>query len=278
MDSTNQMSYSVLMSVYYKENADYLQTAMESMWNQTVPTDDFILLCDGPLNSKLDLVIQKMESAHPGVLHVVRLQENRGLGNALNIGLKYCKHELIARMDSDDISRPDRCEKQIAIFQKHPEFSICSGFVEEFIAAKSNVYSLRTLPETQKDILVFAKRRNPFNHPCVMFRKSAVEEAGGYQYFYLLEDYFLWIRMLKNGCIGYNIQQPLLWMRGGLDMYKRRAGWKYVKSQISFFQYMKKNRFISSLDLYINCAARILSSLLPGLVREKVYKTFLRNT
>lgn len=122
--------YSVLMSVYVKEKAEYLRMAMDSIWNQTVPTDDFVLVCDGALNDELDAVIEDMEKSHSDSLHVVRLKKNGGLGNALNVGIKHCKNELVARMDSDDISRPERCEKQLAVFRDYPEVSICSGIVK----------------------------------------------------------------------------------------------------------------------------------------------------
>ena len=127
---SDNYQYSVLMSVYHKENAEYLRTAMDSIWNQTVPTDDFVLVCDGPLNEGLDAVIEKMVEEHPDTLHVVRLEKNSGLGNALNEGIKHCRHELVARMDSDDISRPDRNERQLKVFQEHPDTSVVSGIVE----------------------------------------------------------------------------------------------------------------------------------------------------
>lgn len=276
MNSSNNMKYSVLMSVYGKECADFLQEAMDSIWNQTVPTNDFVLVCDGPLTDKLDSIIYDMERKHPDDLRVIRLKKNGGLGNALNTGLQHCKNELIARMDSDDISRPDRCEKQLYLFQNHPEYSISSGIVEEFTYSTDHIDSLRIPPETQKEIMHFLKKRNPFNHPCVMYRKSSVEAAGGYQDFYLLEDYFLWIRMLKNGCIGYNVQQPLLWMRAGAEMYKRRAGWKYVKSQIALYRFMKRIHVISSAEFLIICFIRTVSSLMPNLFRKVAYKAFLR--
>ena len=268
--------YSILMSVYQKECADYLQMAMDSIWKQTIPPNDFVLVCDGPLNKSLDEIIYDMGKKHPGVLHIIRLPKNQGLGNALNIGLHYCKNDLIARMDSDDISRPDRCKKQLEIFQNHPEISICSGIVEEFSDNPNQIGSLRIPPETHQEIISFAKRRCPFNHPCVMYRKSSVERAGGYQDFYLLEDYYLWIRMLKNGCIGYNIQQPLLWMRAGDGMYKRRSGWKFAKSQIALFQYMRNTGFISTLECYANDTMRIFSSLMPNAIRKYAYMILLR--
>ena len=242
---SDNYQYSVLMSVYHKENAEYLRTAMDSIWNQTIPTDDFVLVCDGPLTVELDAVIEKMEKEYPDTLHVVRLEKNGGLGNALNVGIKHCKHDLVARMDSDDISRPDRCERQLKVFQEHLEISVVSGIVEKFTASTSEIEARRVPPETQEEIISFAKKRNPFNHPCVMYKKSAVEAASGYQDFYLLEDYYLWIRMLQKGSQGYNLQDPLLWMRAGSDMYKRRARWKYAQSQKALFKYMKDSGFIS---------------------------------
>ena len=268
--------YSVLMSVYHKENAEYLRTAMDSIWNQTIPTDDFVLVCDGPLTAELDSVIVEMEKKHPDTLHVVRLKTNGGLGNALNIGIKHCKHELVARMDSDDISRPDRCERQLKVFKEHPDVRICSGIVEEFIVSTDQIEARRVPPETQNEIVQFAKKRNPFNHPCVMYKKSAVEKSGGYKDFYLLEDYYLWIRMIQAGFQGYNIQEPLLWMRAGSEMYKRRAGWKYVKSQITLFKYMKDTEFISEVQYLKSISTRFLSSLMPNGIREAMFKIFMR--
>ena len=157
------------------------------MYDQTIPTDDFVLVCDGPLTLALDTVITDMQQAFGSRLHVVRLLKNGGLGNALNVGIQQCKHNLVARMDSDDVSRPERCERQLAVFRAHPEFSLVSGIVEEFSDTIDHVTVRRIVPEQQADILAFAKKRNPFNHPCIMYKKSDVEAAGGYQDSYLLE-------------------------------------------------------------------------------------------
>lgn len=267
--------YSVLMSVYYKEAAEHLQTAMESIWKQTIPADEFILVCDGPLNKDLNEVIEKMDETHPELL-VVRLRKNVGLGNALNIGISYCRNEIIARMDSDDISRPDRCEQQLDVFRKNPKISICSGIVEEFSVSTEHIEARRIPPETHNEIVDFAKKRNPFNHPCVMYKKSAVEAAGGYHDFYLLEDYYLWIRMLQKGSIGYNIQKPLLWMRAGSDMYKRRAGWKYAESQRALFKYMRDNGIISYMHYIESVTIRGVSSIAPNWMRRFVFRKVLR--
>ena len=268
--------YSVLMSVYYKEKAEYLRAAMDSIWDQSVKTDEFILVCDGPLNAELDAVVEDMEASHRE-LHVLRLEKNLGLGNALNEGMKHCRNDLVARMDSDDISRPDRCEKQLRVFGENPELSICSGIVEEFTVSTGAVEARRVPPETQEEILAFARTRNPFNHPCVMYRKSAVEAAGGYRSIFLLEDYCLWVRMLQNGAKAYNLQEPLLWMRIGSDLYKRRAGWKYAQSQKALFREMKDSGFISSAQYVKSVSVRTVGALVPNGLRRMLFKTLLRD-
>lgn len=269
-------NYSVLMSVYYKEHPDYLRQSMQSIYDQTVPTDNFVLVCDGSLTPELDAVIAEMQKKFGSCLYVHRLARNGGLGNALNEGIKHCKNELVARMDSDDIAYPDRCEKQIAVFNIHSEVSICSGIVEEFTTDPNTVDTKRVPPETHAEIVEFAKKRNPFNHPCVMYKKSAVEAVGSYQDFYLLEDYYLWLRMLMAGYQGYNIQEPLLHMRAGSDMYKRRAGWKYAKTQAKLFKFMKQQGFIGNGQYIKSCIIRSGSALAPNWLRKFMFEKVLR--
>ena len=277
MDVGDYKGYSVLMSVYHKEKPEYLKQAIASIQAQTLPTDDFVLVCDGPLNDALDAVIAKKQQEMGKILNVVRLAKNGGLGNALNEGIKHCKNELVARMDSDDIAYQDRCEKQIAVFYKHPEVSICSGIVEEFTCTPDVVDAKRVPPEVHEEIVEFAKKRNPFNHPCVMYKKSAVEAVGSYQDFYLLEDYYLWLRMLMAGYQGYNIQESLLHMRAGSDMYLRRADWKYAKTQARLFKFMKSQGFIDEGQYIKSCVIRSGSALAPNWLRKLMFEKVLRN-
>ena len=269
------MDYSVLMSVYKKETAENLRESMESILNQTVKTNDFVLVCDGPLGQALYDVVEEMHEQFGDVLHVIKLPQNGGLGPALNLGIKECKNELVARMDSDDISYPDRCARQLAIFEKYPDVDICSGTVEEFTESPDQIECVRSVPEFHDDIYEFAKTRCPFNHPCVMYKKQAVESAGGYLPF-VLEDYYLWVRMLLNGARGYNIPQSLLWMRAGSDMYKRRAGWKYAKGSCQLFRYMRDNKMIGIVSCYKSCILRTGSALAPNWLRELMYGNLLR--
>ena len=263
--------YSVLMSVYYKEKPEYLQQSIESILNQTVPTDDFVLVCDGPLTQELDSVVAQYPS-----LHVIRLKENGGLGKALNEGMKHCQHDLIARMDSDDISRLDRCERELMVFAEHPEVDIVSGTIEEFVTSPDEVYSRRVLPETSEEIVEFAKKRNPFNHPAVMYRKSAVESAGGYKDFYLLEDYFLWVRMISSGSKCGNLEDIVVDVRTGNGMYRRRSNIRYLDSQRQFFKKLVDMGYISKAQALRTMTVRTLFTGLPTGVVKTAYLHFLR--
>ena len=270
--------YSVLMSVYNKESPEWLRQSMESMFDQSIPPADFVLVCDGPLSEDLDAVITAMRFVHRDILRVVRLPANHGLGYALMAGLSYCRCELVARMDSDDISRPDRCERQLRVFERHPDIDIVSGTIEEFTefrGTETEVTGVRILPEKPDGILRYARLRCPFNHPCVMYRKQAVLKAGSYNDEDYPEDYYLWVRMLMQGSRGYNIREPLLWMRAGEDMYQRRAGKDYLRKHLNLFRYMYDTGFINLPQYLYVSAARSASAYLPNKVRERVYSELL---
>jgi glycosyltransferase involved in cell wall biosynthesis len=268
-------NYSVLMCVYHRENPLYLQESVQSMLRQSAPADDFVLVCDGELTSELNDVIKYFEERHD-IFNVIRLPENRGIENALNVGLRYCKNSLIARMDSDDIAYTDRCELQLECF-KHG-VDIVSGYVEEFDVDTDDISAVRVLPEKHKDILKFAKQRNPFNHPCVMYRKEKVLQAGSYHEFYLYEDYHLWIRMLKKGAVGYNLQRPLLYMRAGDEMYRRRGGFKYFLSSQRFQKYLYDSDVTGILGYLCNTSIRfVMQVIFPNRVRKFVFRIYARN-
>lgn len=267
--------YSVLMSVYYKEKDYYLEESIQSILGQTYQTNDFVIVCDGKLTDELYIVLKKYENIYPDIFQIVQLKQNVGLGNALNIGMTYCKNDLIARMDSDDISLPDRCRMQI---QKIEEgYDIVSGTVKEFSQSSDELGVERKVPEKSKDIMEFAKRRCPFNHPCVMYKKEKVLEAGGYQDFYLFEDYYLWIRMLMNKAKGYNIPNVILNMRAGNDMYSRRGGIKYLKSMIKFRTFLYTHKISTFYDFIYSVTAQSVICLLPNRVRKEIYEKYLRN-
>lgn len=266
--------YSVLMSVYIKEKPDNLRTAIESMMEQTIPPSDFVLVCDGPLSEEHYSVISDLEKKYP-VLSRIQRESSKGLGNALNYGLGYCKNDIVARMDSDDVAVPDRMERQLRAFGEKGA-DIVSGTVEEFLKEPGDMGVFRTLPETDEQILEFSKRRNPFNHPCVAFRKQRVYMVGGYIETKWFEDYYLWLRMLDSGCIGYNIPETLLHMRSGKDMYKRRGGLKYAAAAAKFRKRMYAEGYCGLYDYFVAAAAHTVSAAVPWRLRMLLYSKNLR--
>ena len=269
------MRFSVLLSVYYKESYSAFCKSLDSIFTQTTCPDEVILVEDGPLSSELNDIISEYSAKYP-TLKIIPLPTNQGLGKALNEGLKHCSYDIVARMDTDDIAKPDRFEKQLAVFEKYLDIDVVGAWIDEFEDDISDVKSVRKLPELPDDIRQFAKRRNPINHPVVMFRKSAVLAAGGYQHFPLFEDYYLWIRMLMNGAKFYNIQESLLYFRFSPEMFKRRGGWRYVISELHFLQKMRQMHFISFSEFMQNLFVRFSIRLIPNSLRAIVYTKLIR--
>lgn len=276
MENHIEKTYSVLMSVYKKENPLYFRQSIQSMLDQTLPFSDFVLVCDGPLTSGLDKVIQWAQEEMESRLQIIRLKENHGLGYALREGVGRCKCEVIARMDSDDLSRPERCERQYHVIQQSG-YAIVSGTLQEFSNIPGDMDRIRELPRTAEEIVQYAKKRNPFNHPCVMFRRDAVLASGNYQDFPGFEDYYLWVRMLQKGYQGYNIQEVVLDMRTGNGMYDRRGGRRYLMWAVRFQKCLLKRNFITKSRFIRNCVVRLAVGIIPGGAREKFYHIFLRN-
>lgn len=265
--------FSVVMSVYSKEQPQFLAEAIDSIYNQTLPPNEVILVEDGELTDALYHVVEEESNAHPN-LRVVKLPTNRGLAVALNEGLKHCTYDLVARMDSDDVSKPDRFRKQVTFFETHPDIDICSSSIDEFEGSTDNVIAQRTLPEHHEEIYQYGKHRCPVNHPAVMYRKEKVLAVGGYQNY--PEDVFLWFKMMVYGCRFYNFQESLLWFRWSPDLYTRRGGWKYAKkefwAQINAYQI----GYVSLPELIFNIAVRMTTRLIPNRLRQWVYLHFLR--
>lgn len=265
--------FSVLLSLYYKENPIALRQCIESIYQQTLLPNEVVIVKDGPLTCELEKVLDEYKSIYSNI-KIISLAQNQGLGKALNEGLKHCSHSLIARMDTDDIAKPNRFEKQIHIFTNHPEIDVCSAWIEEFENNPNNIISIKKLPEYHSEILSYAKHRCPINHPVVMYRKEAVLKSGGY--FGFPEDYYLWIKMLMNGYKFYNIQESLLHFRFSNEMIKRRGGLQYaksdIKSQINFY----KMGFLNMPILLCNMIIRTIVRLIPNELRTLFYKKVLR--
>lgn len=269
--------YSVLMPLWYKEKPEYLKASIESMAKQTVPPSEFVLVRDYDIPQELINIVH--ESTADITVKYVDVYElfGQGLGAILAKGVERCSYELIARMDSDDIAFPDRCEKQLAVFYKNPELAIVGGKIAEFADSIDNIISYRTLPENHKDILKFSKFRNPFNHSSVMFRKKIILDVGNYNNNYeACEDYELWFRLLNNGKKGYNIQEPILYFRGGGQLVKRRKSKKNYLFSILLKKEMYRNKFINWTDLQISISIQRFFYYSPFFVQKFIYGHLLR--
>jgi len=269
-------NYSVLMSVYKNEKSGILRESMQSIYDQTVPTDDFVLVCDGPLTKRLDGVIDEMQEKFGKRLRVIRLEENHGAGYARNIGMQKCKNDLVAIMDSDDVSIEDRCEKELSIFQEKPGLSVVGGFVGEFVTTINEVESIRRVPEENDEIMRFAKWRSPINQPSAMLRKRDVMSVGNYPVVRYCEDYLLWINLLSKGYKFYNLQEILTYMREDRETFRRRGGWRYFMIQKDLFKIMRKKRFLSAPEYMAVMAIRFSSALVPNWLRQSLFERFMR--
>ena len=270
------MEYSVLISVYYKEKAEYLIECLESMVHQTVQPSEIVIVKDGKLTAELEDVLTKYKTKYQRLFKFVCLEKNVGLGLALAEGIKNCSHELIARMDSDDISIPNRCELQLREFAKDSLLDVCGGYIKEFCDSKEKVVSIRKVPLVDSEIKEYQKRRDAVNHVTVMFKKSKVLEAGNYQHALLMEDSLLWTNMILHGATFKNIDDYLVYVRTGADMFKRRGGWRYVISELHFLQKMRQMHFISFSEFMQNLFVRFSIRLIPNSLRAIIYTKLIR--
>ena len=270
--------YSVLMSLYIKEKSKYLDVAIKSMVDQTLKPDEIVIVKDGPITAELENILNKYIKEYPKLFNIIGYEKNKGLGYALNFGLEHCKNELIARMDTDDISKISRCEEQIKLFKKYPEIDIVGGDISEFINFENNIVSYRRVPKLDKEIKEYLKIRCPLNHVTVMFKKSSVIKSGGYIDLFWNEDYYLWIRMAEKGCIMENTGTVLVNVRIGKDMYQRRGGKKYFESEKYLQDYMFSKKIIDKKTYILNIFKRfIVQMILPNSIRGWIFKNFARN-
>lgn len=271
-------TFSVLLSVYYKENPEFLEKSIESIYfGQTLKPDEIILVEDGSLTEELYSTIENLKN-HIGkeILKTVKLEKNMGLGNALRIGIEKCSNELIARMDTDDIAYPNRFEEQIKYFKNYPETDVLGTFMSEFTDNINNIICIKDAPDNKTDMKKYMKLRDPVNHPSVMFKKSKVLEAGNYKEIFLNEDSYLWGRMLSKGCVFKNIQEPLVYFRTTDDTYKRRGGWKYIKAEYGLQKEFLKLGIINKVEFLRNITLKNVIRLIPNWLRKFIYLNFLR--
>jgi hypothetical protein len=267
--------FTVLMSVYAKENPEYLKRSLESvLFDQAVPPKEVILVKDGRLTEGLDRVINEISANYP--LRIIELPENRGLGYALRIGMEQVRTSLVARMDSDDIAERDRFESQLEVFEAYPKTDVLGGMISEFEHDPDKIYGYRVLPENDEEIKRLSRIRNPLNHMTVMARVEKILGAGNYVPQRGYEDYYLWLRMQKNGCVFKNISKVLVNVRAGSEMIQKRKGRGLFRQEMAFQMRALREGLIPVGAFLLNVPTRVLPRLFSRKIMAKIYKSFLR--
>ena len=263
------MDFSALMSVYYKEKPENLLLAIKSVFEQTHAPLELVLVRDGPIGAPLQKAIDHAKNIYP--IKLVPIEKNLGLGPALNHGLKFCKSDIIARADSDDISVRERFGLQLSCFEKNPDLHLVGGLVEEFINRPKDTNRIKKVPLTYDQILQYSRKRNPFNHPTVMFKKKSVETVGSYENIPLFEDYHLWLKLLNDGFSMSNLDKVLVYFRIGNGMIERRMGWDYLRKEYYFAMKSYRSGLFSFLDFGEFIISRLPLRLFPKAFMRLVY-------
>lgn len=271
------MKFSVLMPVYIKEVPGYLAQSLESILEkQSVLPTEVIIVEDGPVTTDIRNVLDHYCNLFPNLVSCYKLEKNMGMGYAMNFGLNKCKYDWVFRMDSDDISRPDRFEKQIQIIEQN-KFDVIGSSISEFNENLGDINQLRILPEYHHDIINMMKYRNPINHMTVAFNRKSALLAGGYWSKRFFEDYNLWYELFKINAVFYNIQEVLVDARIGNNMLNRRRGYRYFLYELELLKKFRRDNFLKKRQFFSFLLMKLVARLLPVFILQKIYKFFLRN-
>jgi glycosyltransferase involved in cell wall biosynthesis len=268
---SSHVPFSLLLPVHASDQVDFVRLAFRSaVHDQTLRPDHVVMVRDGPVPEPLAEVIEELRTTSPVPVTFVPLEQNLGLGPALDAGLAASPHDVIARMDSDDVAMPRRFEVQLPLIAAGAD--IVGAGLLEFGRDTNDVVGQRTPPSDPDDILRYARIHDPFNHPTVVYRRAAVLAAGGYGDLPLMEDYWLFARMLANGAKPANVPEPLVYYRVGEGAYQRRGGKVLLRSELALQRRLRSEGFISSAQYARNVVIRGGYRLLPWWVRRAAYR------
>ena len=266
--------FSLLMSVWAGDDPDFLEAAYRSVvHDQTRPPDDVVLVQDGPVPPELSARIAELVSTSPSKAQVVALDANVGLGVALDQGMAACAHDIVARMDADDIALPNRFEVQVGIVEGGVD--LVGSALLEFGSGPDDIAGKRVPPIDPDEIVRYARFHQPFNHPTVVYRRTAVEAAGGYRHLALMEDYLLFAKMIQLGCTVANVEEPLVLYRVGAGAYARRGGVALLKSEWRLQRTLLDLGFTNRLQFARNVAIRGAYRLVPERLRKVAYRRLI---
>jgi len=263
------MKFSLLISVYQKENPKYFNECLTScLSKQTRLPDQTVIVVDGPITKELNSEIEKWIDNPKLLVQKVVLKKNMGLAAALNYGLKFCKHQYVCRMDTDDIAMPLRFEKQIEFLKSNKDIDVCGTNVVEFSEESKNNF-VKEMPVNHEEIKRLMRFRNPINHPTVCFKKKSVEELNGYPEIYP-EDYIPWVNLMLESKRFAKIPIPLVKMRVDNNFLSRR-NLNFFSGEMKIFIYMYKKKFLPLRLFIFNACSRFILRISPNFLKNFFY-------
>jgi glycosyltransferase involved in cell wall biosynthesis len=265
--------FSVLMPVYHKDNPVYFHEALASLVPQLPWVDEVVLVKDGPLGAALEAALDSQRAQLP--LRVVALRSNAGLARALNAGLAQCSSDWVFRFDADDLCLPERARLQSERIREGG-LDILGGQIEECDPATLAVTGRRLVPCEAAEIRRYLRRRNPFNHMTVCFRRAFIRGVGGYPDIPLKEDYALWAKAIAGGARVANLPQVLVRARAGSELVARRGGLRYARSELALQAFLWRHGVQSAWSSLLVGGARAAVFAAPLAVRRFIYRRALR--
>lgn len=270
-DAPEAAPFSVLLPVYAGDAPEHVRRAFESATReQTLPPAEVVLVRDGPVPDPLERELDRIAADSPVPVRRVDLPRNVGLATALQRGLAECSHEIVARVDADDVCEPQRFAVQVPMVAGG--LDLVGSAVAEFAADENLIEAIRRRPTGAEEIRRFAAYHNPFNHPSVVYRRAAVLAAGGYQEVPLMEDYWLWARMIMGGAAVANVEEPLVRYRAGSGLYERRGGLRAIRSDWDFQRKAHAIGLTTRVQMLRNLAQRFVYRIVPDGVRQWAYR------
>ena len=266
-----QAPFSLLLPVYAGDDPGFLRLAFESSVDgQHLRPAEAVIVQDGPVPDALAAELDRIAAHSPVPVRVVRLPENRGLTAALNAGLDACTQPVVARMDADDVSLPERFERQWALLQQG--FDLVGTGMVEFEHDPGQPVSGRIPPVGAQRIRDHARTHNPFNHPTMMYRLAALDRVGRYQPFGKMEDYWLGIRLIDSGARVENIAEPLLAYRVGAGAFARRGGWTEARTEWRLQRELLRMGFVTRGQYLRNVVMKGVYRLMPAGVKRVLFR------
>tara|TARA_B100000963_G_scaffold152543_1_gene132884 strand:+ start:736 stop:1572 length:837 start_codon:yes stop_codon:yes gene_type:complete len=273
MSNKKSKNFSVVMPLYFKENHEYFAKSLQSLIDQTLQPSEIIIILDGQIGDDLKKVIDRYKNNE--IIKIIKLEKNHGIGYARRVGIENCSTNIFAVMDSDDICNIRRFELQ---YNKiiEGEFDVIGGYIEEFDEEVGDLSMIRKLPLRNEDIYKYGKWRMPVNNVTLMFTREVYEMVGGYPDLRSGEDWHLVAKWLANKVKFCNLDEVLVYVRGGKDMIKRRRTFNFQFHQLKVFPYMYKLKYIGFFHLFANVLIRLILIIMPTLVTTFLYKKILR--